>query len=128
MEFDDDSEDLFRFGISEAFDEDLFLCERGDTDLGPGDILDSVLGKIGSAHFFIADVTKDNPNVYLELGYAWGAGRDVIIVARETRRDALPFNIRNQRAIFYRNYGHLQEQLRETIGNSESVLPQPRSQ
>ncbi|HEX6596028.1 MAG TPA: hypothetical protein VF045_03785 [Acidimicrobiales bacterium] len=116
MEFDDDSEDLFRFGIYEALDEDAFLCERGDSDLAAtGDILESVLGKIRNADYFIADVTKDNPNVFLELGFAWGADRNVLIVARESRREALPFNIRNQRTIFYRNHGHLQEQLRDTI-------------
>jgi len=115
MKFDDDSEDRFRFGIGLALDQDRFLCERGDSDLQAGDILDGVLGKIRNADYVIADVTTDNPNVMLELGYAWGTGRPVVIIAQEGRRQDLPFNIRNHRTIFFRNDGHLHDQLRKVI-------------
>lgn len=35
---------------------------------------------IRQADYLIADVTEDNPNVYYELGLAWGFGRNILLV------------------------------------------------
>ena len=56
----------------------------------PADILR--LGEdagIETADVFIAELSEANPNVYLEIGYAWGKGRLTILLAKSSERTAL---------------------------------------
>ena len=51
-----------------------YLGERADLATFTGDVMDWVRARISSANLVIADLTSANPNVYLEVGYAWGKG------------------------------------------------------
>ena len=86
MPFREDMEDVFYFGIQEPAQNSGFLCERVDNEAFTGEILDEVKSRIESCTVVIADLTWSNPNVYLEVGYAWGKNRPTILSAQERRR------------------------------------------
>ena len=77
----------------------------------------------------IADLTGCNPNVFLEVGYAWGKGRPTILLFRKTKKgrigEKLPFDVGGQQCILYEDATHLQEQLAielVKLGFAESPL------
>src|SRR5574341_52385 len=72
MPFDEEMEDVYNWGIQGPVNAAGYLCERVDMTTFTGDILDRVKDRIESAELVIADLTGANPNVYLEVGYAWG--------------------------------------------------------
>ena len=61
----------------------------------------------------IADLSLERPNVYLEVGFAWGLKKPVILVAREGQR--LHFDLSHHKCLFYRTIGKLSESLEKTI-------------
>ena len=74
-----------------------------------GDVIARVKDRIGSSALVIADLTAANPNVYLEVGYAWGRGvRTVLIIAQG---DELKFDVRSQRVLVFGSIRHLEELL-----------------
>lgn len=48
-----------------------------------------------------ADISTDNPNVWYELGFAFAAGKDVILVCSEERESRFPFDIQHRKIIKY---------------------------
>lgn len=113
MPFDNNMEDVYHYGIQGAVREAGFLCERADMAIFSGDVLTWIKNRIGSAAFLVADLTGVNPNVYLEVGYAWGCGIPTILVTRDT--DELKFDVRGQRCIKYTSIRNLEEQLRKEL-------------
>ena len=64
--------------------------------------IDSIEEGIRNSTICLADITKDNPNVWYELGYAFAAGRSVIMVCADERRDGrFPFDIQHRSIIMY---------------------------
>jgi len=63
----------------------------------------------------IADLSHDKPNVYYELGYAHGLGReqDVILLTDDT--SALHFDVRDLNAISYDGTTDLEEKLKKRL-------------
>ncbi len=57
---------------------------------------------IAAAPICIAEVSEDNPNVWLELGYALALNRPTVIICEKTRRSKLPFDVQHRPVIFYR--------------------------
>jgi len=57
-----------------------FIVERVDQEAFTGEILSQIKRRIEAAAVVIADLTGANPNVYLEVGYAWGCGRPCILL------------------------------------------------
>jgi len=56
---------------------------------------------IRRAYVCIADVTKDNPNVWFELGFALACHKRVCLICSTDRVGPLPFDIRNRAVIAY---------------------------
>jgi hypothetical protein len=109
MPFAEEYADRFRYGIQGPANAAGYLCERADLASFTGDVMAWVKDRIGSAALVIADLTAANPNVYLEVGYAWGRGvRTVLVVAQA---DELKFDVRSQRCLVFRSIGHLEELL-----------------
>jgi hypothetical protein len=50
-----------------------------------------------------------NPNVYLEVGYAWGRGRQTILLVRDIKE--LKFDVAGYRCLVYKNIRDLETQL-----------------
>jgi hypothetical protein len=107
MPFADEFSDLFEYGIQRPVRDLGFLCERVDQDVFTGDILQRIKTQIEASTAIIAVLTGANPNVYLEVGYAWGKGRPTILVTAEDPR----FDLQGQRYLKYRKIKDVEEML-----------------
>jgi hypothetical protein len=107
MPFADAMDDVFHYGIQGAVKAAGFLCERADLASFVGDVVEWVKRRISNATFVIADLTTANPNVYLEVGYAWGCGRPTILLVRDTAE--LKFDVKGQRCLTYKSIKQLEE-------------------
>ena len=65
--------------------------------------------RIESAALVVADLSSANPNVYLEVGYAWGRWVNTLLIVAEG--DELKFDVRSQRCLIFRSIRHLEELL-----------------
>lgn len=118
MPFTEEFDDVYQFGIYAAVRRCGYVCERVDESAFAGNIVDRITEGIRHAEFVVADLTQEKPNVYLEVGFAWGLRRPVILVAREGQR--LHFDLSHHRCIFYRTIGKLAESLEQTIRDLQS--------
>lgn len=76
--------------------------QRADEILGLIPVIEKIEKAIESASICIAEVSEDNPNVWLELGYALALDRPTVILCDKSRRQKLPFDIQHRPIIFYR--------------------------
>jgi hypothetical protein len=114
MPFAKEFDDRFHYGIHKAIQAAGYLCERADMSSFTGDILAWVKERIDSAALLVADLSGGNPNVYLEVGYAWGKGLPTILVA--SAQEDLLFDVRGQRCLIYNNSIRvLEEQLEREL-------------
>jgi hypothetical protein len=113
MPFAQEFDDVYQFGIYSTARRLGFVCERVDESYYAGNIVDRIREGIRNADFVIADLTDERPNVYLEVGFAWGLGRPVILIARDGQR--LHFDLSHHKCIFYPTIGRLADQLERTI-------------
>ncbi|MDT4952733.1 MAG: hypothetical protein QOJ02_871 [Acidobacteriota bacterium] len=113
MPFSKQMEDVYRFGIMEPVDAAGFLCERVDMEIFIGDILTHIKLRIETATLIIADLTGANPNVYLEVGYAWGKNRPALFLAQNS--DEIKFDLQGQRCIIYETIYELADKLKAEL-------------
>jgi len=109
MPFAKEFDDRFHYGIHTAIRNAGYLCERADMATFTGDILLWVKERIASAELLVADLSGANPNVYLEVGFAWGRGLPTVLLASE-EKDLL-FDVRGQRCLVYQGSIRVLEQL-----------------
>jgi hypothetical protein len=121
MPFSEETDDIYSYGIQRPVHAAGYLCERVDLTSFTGDILERIRSRIETATLVIADLTGANPNVYLEVGYAWGKNRPTILLVRSG--EELKFDVRGQRCITYRKILDLEKTLeRELRGLSKDKL------
>jgi len=113
MPFNDQMSDTFYYGIQKPINDNDFLCERIDQNIFTGDILTKIKNKIETCSAVVADLTLSNPNVYLEVGYAWGIGKPTILIIKEDEK--LKFDVQGQRCLMYKNIKHLEDILTKEI-------------
>lgn len=113
MPFASEFDDLFHYGIQGAVNAAGFLCERADLASFTGDVIAWVKDRIASADLVVADLSSANPNVYLEVGYAWGKEIPTVLIAKDGQE--LKFDVRGQRCLIYPNIRSLEEMLRKEI-------------
>lgn len=113
MPFDKKMEDVYHYGIQNAVNRAGFLCERADRIAFTGDILDLVKRRIREASLVIADLSSSNPNVYLEVGYAWGLDVPTVLITQDSQE--LKFDVRGQKCIIYSSIQELEEKLGEEL-------------
>jgi hypothetical protein len=76
---------------------------RVDQDPAVDVPIDAIESGIRAAAVCLADITTDNPNVWYELGYAFAAGRDVVMVCSDERTGKkYPFDIQHRTVIPYK--------------------------
>ena len=119
-------QDVFDYGIQPPVKKAKFLCERADYAFFTGDVIQWVRERITSAALVIAELTDQNPNVYLEVGYAWGKNIPTVLLVRDSA-DHLKFDVRGQRCLIYTTIKELEKKLlRELQGvtaNKDSRSP-----
>jgi hypothetical protein len=119
MPFKVDMEDIYHYGISHAVNANGFACERVDLGSFTGSILQQVRERIETAAAVIADLTGANPNVHLELGYAWGKRVPTILLIQNINE--LCFDVRDQRCIEYRSIKALEDSLTRELAKLKAM-------
>jgi hypothetical protein len=113
MPFKQEMEDVYEYGIQNAVRKAGFLCERSDMSSFTGNVMDWVRQRIRSASFVVADLTGANPNVYLEVGYAWGSGVRTVLLSHGSHH--LQFDTRGHRCIVYNRIKDLEGRLYQEL-------------
>jgi len=109
MPFSLEMEDRFFYGMQRSADSTDFACDRVDKDSFTGDILKRIKDGINRSVAVVADLTNSNPNVYLEVGYAWGIQKPTILLIQDGHE--LCFDVRGQRCLKYSSIRSLEETL-----------------
>jgi hypothetical protein len=104
-----DLDDRFHYGITTAVHACGLLCERIDEAAFTGDVLEQIEQKIRSATLVVADLSLANPNVYLEVGFAWGIGVPTVLICHADSE--LQFDVRGQKCLFFSSIHGLEESL-----------------
>jgi hypothetical protein len=116
MPFAPEFDDLYYYGIQGAVNKSGYLCERADLSSFTGDVMSWVQSRIDSSTLIIADLTGANPNVYLEVGYAWALRIPTILLVASTAD--LKFDVRGQRVIEYKgSIRALEQRLASELAN-----------
>ena len=115
MPFATEFDDIYHYGIQGAVNLCGYLCERADISSFTGDVMEFVKEKIAISHFVIADLTTANPNVYLEVGYAWGLDKKTVLLIKD-RKD-LKFDTQGQRCLAYSSIKDLEMRLKTELTN-----------
>lgn len=110
MPFAAEFDDCYHYGIQGAVNSFGFLCERADLNSFTGDVMEFVKERIQTSDFVIADLSTANPNVYLEVGYAWGLGKRTVLLIKDLSE--LEFDTRGQRCLRYTTIKDLETKLK----------------
>src|SRR5215203_1824234 len=101
--------DVFHYGIAPSVRASGLLCERIDQAKFTGDVLDRMKERIRSATLLVADLTDANPNVYLEVGFAWAANVPTVLVHHQDTKPK--FDVQGQKCLHYATIKELEENL-----------------
>ncbi|HEV2569515.1 hypothetical protein [Sphingomonas sp.] len=109
MPFADDYSDVYEVAIQDASLKTGIVCERLLEHAYLGDIVQEIKTRIAGSHGLIGVLDGLNPNVFLEVGFAWGLGKPTLLIVKEGQ--PLPFNVQGQKCLTYKNIGNLRSQL-----------------
>lgn len=128
QEFDEDGKFDRRYG--ESVHPALIAAgvepKRADRILGLQPIIQKIEDAINDADICVAEVSTDNPNVWLELGYALALDRPVVILCDRDLRERLPFDIQHRPVILYRadsksGFDELEKRITQEVKNQLST-------
>jgi len=100
MPFGETFDDVFHYGIAGPVERAGLLCERMDRSVFAGDIVDVMKQRIRDARVVVADISGGNPNVYLEIGFAWASGVPTVLLCNQDTEPC--FDVRGHRHLKYR--------------------------
>ncbi len=109
MPFTTHLEDVYYYGIQGPVHAAGFLCERIDHEAFVGGIVEWIQQKIDTAVLVIAELTGGNPNVYLEVGYAWGRQRPTVLLT--SNLEELAFDVKGHKCLTYQGIKDLEQSL-----------------
>jgi len=117
---------LFNDVITPVCEEVGLRVFRADFTHLPGIVISDLTKQIAESRVVIAEITPVNGNVYYEVGYADALRKPLILIADKTV-EALPFDVRPYRTIFYENSiggkNKVQETLTKFLKNIMSSQP-----
>jgi len=93
--FDKRYDDVFAPAIKKAGLE-AYRVDRDPSAIIP---IDTIEKNIKDADACLADISKENPNVWYEVGYAFASGKEVVLVCKEG--STFPFDVRHRSIITY---------------------------
>lgn len=115
--FDKRFDDLFRPAIEESGLEPYRVDQDSDVEIP----IESIEEGIRGAAICLADITTDNPNVWYELGFAFAAGKAVIMLCSDERPERrYPFDIQHRTIVGYKtestsDFDRLKERIKDRI-------------
>lgn len=74
---------------------------RADEVLGTRPVVEKIEEGLRAADVAFAEISEDNPNVFLELGISLALGIPTVIVCDKAKRERLPFDIAHRPVAFY---------------------------
>ena len=109
------------------------VCEKYDYNAQRVDesnlqkrIIPEITRQVRQCAFVIADVSEPKPNVYFELGFSEGLGKEVVLLAKEGT--ILPFDIVDVPTLYWNDLSEFEEKLSKRISKIASgqgrLLPQ----
>jgi hypothetical protein len=113
MPFAPEHSDVWEIAIQESCQKAQLVCERVDKQAYVGDILGQVVSRLKTANGVLALLDDANPNVFLEIGFAWGAGKPTVLIVKNGV--TLPFDVRGQKCIQYTSIANLRSLLTEEL-------------
>jgi hypothetical protein len=126
MPFAKEMRDVF-FGIQQAAVSAGLVCNRLDQEPFTGDVVVQIKRQIDRAALVIADISGANPNVMLEVGYAWGKHRPTLLLLKRhrdhVRNVTLPFDVSGHKCILYEDITDLHQQLTDELQCFFSTKP-----
>ncbi len=99
MPFDESFDDIYKFGIQGAADDVGAYAERVDKQIFTEGILERIFNQISKADVIVADMTRRNPNVFYEVGYAHALGKTVLLLTQDT--NDIPFDLQHRQHTVY---------------------------
>jgi nucleoside 2-deoxyribosyltransferase len=121
MPFNQNFDDIYKFGIKEPASQLDILAERVDEQLYTGGILERIYRQIDIADIIIADMTGQNPNVFYEVGYAHAKNKLCILLTSNT--NDIPFDLKHRRHIVYNDsINRLKEKILEELQWAKSEI------
>jgi len=96
--FDKRYEDVYAPAIRDADLEPY----RVDRDPGVSIPIDDIESGIRNSEICLADITKDNPNVWFELGFAIAVPIEVVLVCSDERNTRFPFDVQHRNILRYK--------------------------
>ena len=96
------------------------VCEKYEYDAQRVDesnllkrIIPEIMRQVRQSAFVVADVTEAKPNVFYELGFSDGLGKEVILTAKAGTE--LPFDIQDVPVIFWESFVDFEEELEKRV-------------
>lgn len=108
-------DDLYEKAIKIACESVGAKCSRLDKEIIPERITDELYNKIDRADILVADVTRGNPNVYYEIGFAHGLGKNVILIKNRNDPESFPFDTKDFQHVLYESADGLKDDLERRI-------------
>ena len=96
--FDKRYEDVYAPAIQDA-DLEPYRVDRDPSVSIP---IDDIESGIRNSEICLADITKDNPNVWFELGFAIAVPREVVLVCSDERNTRFPFDVQHRNILRYK--------------------------
>ena len=114
MSFSDDPQlEDFIVTCKEVCKNFSYVCERVDDASSAPRILPEILKRINGCAFAIVDLSVSSPNVYYELGYTEGQGKEIIVTAK--KGTVLPFDAKDIPVSYWENQSGLKAMLSKKI-------------
>jgi hypothetical protein len=101
MPFAPDFEDVWKGGIKRAAAGTGLVPIRIDMLTHTSEITDDIVQAIQLSELVVVDVTRNNPNVMFEFGFALASKKPHVVISQST--EFLTFDIKNLRTVVYRN-------------------------
>ena len=117
MPFNEEFDKIYAEGIKTGFKVVNWSCFRADEKFDTPEVICTICKNIQESSLIIADLTGKNPNVFLEVGLAFGLGKYVAFLSQNP--DDMPFDTRTFRTIMYEP--EKLEDLKEKITNLLSI-------
>jgi len=117
-EFTTQERDDLREAIDRAFRGTGLNASYADVEFRSGEhILKKIEDRILATQFGIYDITNENPNVYLELGLAKGAGKTLYIICKKGTK--IRADLQGLDRIEYESYKNLTDEIKKKIIKKE---------
>lgn len=113
MPFKEKFLDHWEFALEPAAHSNNVVIERLDNEHFVGEILSEIRARIERASAVIALLDDNNPNVFLEVGYAWGVRKPTILALHVETLP--PFDVSGHKLIRYKRLGDLRAQLEDSL-------------